>query len=277
MNPFFCLNRSLTHSWPKLHRFSFATRFIQDKLSNGLHDLSPIHRALVCLSQSSPTANTTPIKLSCLDIFTMKYVDIQACDTQKAHVLHHTLRYNFYSLLPNMHFSIFSQVKPCHSTKSITKQFQFRMRPTLMQQRQWERKELAHTRCLWNQSARRLRASLPSHPHLRLWKEQQTISSSSCPAVILITCITSGPWCLWFIHHFYSTPACLKYPKSSIWRIGQRCKKLMCTWSLIKTKAAYTPNPYAVHKIYMAVQCSEAYPLEINTHQPVIPSFLSLH
>lgn len=42
-------------------------------------------------------------------------------------------------------------------------------------------------------------------------------------------------------------------------------------------KAAYTPNPYAVHKIYMAVQCAKSYPLEINTHQPVIPSFLSLH
>lgn len=47
--------------------------------------------------------------------------------------------------------------------------------------------------------------------------------------------------------------------------------------SVIKVKAAYTPNPYAVHKIYMAVQCAKAYPLEINTHQPVIPSFLSLH
>lgn len=46
--------------------------------------------------------------------------------------------------------------------------------------------------------------------------------------------------------------------------------------SVIKVKAAYT-NPYAVHKIYMAVQCAKAYPLEINTHQPVIPSFLSLH
>jgi len=52
---------------------------------------------------------------------------------------------------------------------------------------------------------------------------------------------------------------------------------MMCTWyiSLIKVKAAYssTPNPYAVHKIYMAVQYTKAYPLEINTHQPVIPSF----
>lgn len=47
--------------------------------------------------------------------------------------------------------------------------------------------------------------------------------------------------------------------------------------SLLKVKAAYTPNPYAVHKIYMAMQRAEAYPLEINTHQPVIPSFLSLH
>lgn len=57
---------------------------MQDKLSNGLYNLAPIQRALVCLSQSLPTVNTTPTKLSCLYIFTMKYVDIQACDTQKA-------------------------------------------------------------------------------------------------------------------------------------------------------------------------------------------------
>lgn len=46
---------------------------------------------------------------------------------------------------------------------------------------------------------------------------------------------------------------------------------------LIKAKAAHPPNPYAVQKIYMAVQCTQAYPPEINTQQPVIPSFLSLH
>lgn len=55
----------------------------------------------------------------------------------------------------------------------------------------------------------------------------------------------------------------------------------MCTWyiSLTKVKAAHisTPDPYTVHKIYMAAECAKAYPLEINTHQPVIPSFLSLH
>lgn len=124
----------------------------------------------------------------------------------KKHVLHHRLRYNFYSLLPNVHFSIFSQVKPHHSTKSITKQFQFRMRPTIMQQRQWERRELAHTRCLWNQLVRGLRGSYSSHSHLRLQNERQTISFSSCPVVIPITCITSGLWCLWFIHHLCSTP-----------------------------------------------------------------------
>lgn len=45
--------------------------------------------------------------------------------------------------------------------------------------------------------------------------------------------------------------------------------------SLTKVKATYisTLNPYTFHKIYMAMQCTNAYLLEINTHQPVIPSF----
>jgi len=48
---------------------------------------SPIKRALVCLSQSLLTVNTTSVKLSYLDIFTIKYVNIQAHVTQRAHVL----------------------------------------------------------------------------------------------------------------------------------------------------------------------------------------------
>lgn len=109
INPFFCLNKSLTQLTEVTQVF-ICYKVYTSQLSNGLDDLSPIHRALVCLSHSLPTVNTTSIKLSCLDIFTLKYVDIQACDTQKAHVLYHKLRYIFYSLLPNMHFSIFSHV-----------------------------------------------------------------------------------------------------------------------------------------------------------------------
>lgn len=213
INSLFCLNKSLTHSCPKLHRFSFATRFIQVKLSNGLY-FSPMQAVPVCLSQSLPTVNTPSVKLSCLDIFTIKYMDIQACNIQRAHVLYHRLT-SQHAFLPiqTIQAMLFNKIN--YNTGLIQDEAYRYTTP----QRLWQRRELAHTKCLWSQSARRLTASQLLLSHLRLWKEWQIIFffnlSFQLPAG-LQHIHSSGLWCLQFIHHFYSTPTCLKYQKPSI-------------------------------------------------------------